>query len=102
MLNSAGEEAARTAGRVHDLFVQFRVDHAHHEFGDRARGVKLAGVTGVLQVAQQLLVEIAELVALLGLIEVHAFLNLVDHLAQQLTGLHVVVGVFKHAAHHEG
>ncbi|MNL22760.1 hypothetical protein D3C87_1441200 [compost metagenome] len=102
MFDGAGEKASGAAGRVHDLFVQFRIDHAHHKFGDRPWGVELASVAGVLQVAQQLLVEIAELMALLGLVEVYPFLNLVDHLAQQLTRLHIVVGVFKHAAHHEG
>ena len=102
VLDGAGEKAAGATSRVHDLLVQLGVDHTHHKFGDRARGVELAGVAGILQVAQQLLVEVAELVALLGLVEVHAFLNLVDHLAQQLAGLHVVVGVFKHAAHDEG
>ncbi|MDT4819838.1 hypothetical protein FQZ97_529650 [compost metagenome] len=102
VLDGAGEEAARAAGRVHDLFIQLGIDHAHHELGDRARGVELAGVAGVLQVAQQLLVEIAELMALLGFVEVHALLDLVDHLADELAGLHVVVGVLEHASHHEG
>lgn len=102
VLDGAGEEAARAAGRVHHLLLQLGIDHAHHELGDRARRVELARVASVLQIAQQLLVEVAELVALLGLVEVHALLDLVDHLAQQLAGLHVVVGVFEHAAHHEG
>jgi len=102
VLDGASEKAARATGRVHYLLVQFGVDHAHHELGDRPRRVELARVAGVLQIAQQLFVEVAELVALLGLVEVHALLDLVDHLAQQLAGLHVVVGVFEHAAHHKG
>ncbi|MNP64224.1 hypothetical protein D3C76_1597050 [compost metagenome] len=102
MFDGAGEEAACSAGRIHDLLVQLGVDHAHHKFSDWARGVELAGVASVLQVAQQLLVEVAELVALLGFVEVNAFLNFVDHLTQQLPRLHVVVRVFKHAAHHKG
>ncbi|MNE33638.1 hypothetical protein D3C80_1273210 [compost metagenome] len=102
VLNAAGEEAAGAAGRVHDLFVQLGVDHAHHEFGDRARGVELTGIAGVLQVTQQLLVHVAKGVALLRLVKVHPFLNLVDHLADQLAGLHVVVGILEHATHHIG
>ncbi|MNE43246.1 hypothetical protein D3C80_1374130 [compost metagenome] len=87
VLDGAGEKAASAAGGVHDLFVQLRINHAHHKFRDRTRCVELTGVTGILQVAQQLLVEVAELVAFLGLVEVHAFLNLVDHLTQQLARL---------------
>ncbi|MCY1274001.1 hypothetical protein D9M69_428630 [compost metagenome] len=102
VLDGAGEEATCTTGRVHDLLVQFWIDHAHHELGDRARSVELAGVARALQIAQQLLIEIAELMAFLRLVEVHALLDLVDHLADQLAGLHVVVGIFEYAAHHVG
>lgn len=99
VLNGAGEEATGATGRVHDLFMQLGVDHAHHELGDRARRVELACVAGALQVTQQLLVHVAERVALLRLVEVHAALDLVEHLADQLPGLHVVVGVLEHTAH---
>ena len=37
--------------------------------------------------------------ALGQIVEVHAA-DLIDHLSHQLAGLHVIVGVFKHAAHH--
>ena len=69
-----------------------------HELGDRARGVVLAGIAGILQVAQDLLVEVAEQVAVLRLVEVHALDDLVDHLPHQVAGLHVVVGVLEDAA----
>ena len=77
------------------------VDHVDHELGDGARGVVLAGVAGVLQVAQDLLVEVAEQVAVLRLVEVDAVVDLVDHLAHQVAGLHVVVGVLEDAADDE-
>ena len=102
VLDRAGKEATGAAGRVHDLFIQLRVDHAHHELGDRARRVELTGVAGVLQVAQQLLVHVAEGMTLLRLVEVHALLDLVDHLADKLAGLHVVVSILEYATHHVG
>jgi len=37
--------------------------------------------------------------ALGQIVEVHAA-DLIDHLSHQLAGLHVIVGIFKHAAHH--
>jgi hypothetical protein len=76
-----------------------RVDHVHHELGDGARRVELARVAGALQVLEDLFVEVVELVALALAVEVDR-VELVDHLAQQLAALHVVVGVFEHAAHH--
>lgn len=79
--------------------MQLGVDHAYHELGHRARRVELACVAGALQVAQQLLVHVAERMALLRLVEVHTTLDLVEHLADQLPRLHVVVGVLEHIAH---
>ena len=62
-------------------------------------GVELARVAGALQVFQDFFVEVVELVALGLAVEVDG-VQLVDHLAQQVAAFHVVVGVFKHAAHH--
>jgi hypothetical protein len=72
VFDGAGEEAAGAAGRVDDLLAELRVDHVDHELVTGARGVELAGVAGVLQVAQDLLVEVAEEVAVLRLVEVDA------------------------------
>ncbi len=102
VLDGAGKKTASTTGGVHHLLRQLRVYPVHHELGDRPRGVELARVAGTLQVLQQLLVHAAEFVALLGLVEVYPLLELVDDLAQQLAGLHVVVGVLEHVTHHEG
>ncbi len=74
-------------------------DHVHHELGDGARGVVFARVAGVLQVAQQLLVDVAEQVAVGGGIEID-FVDFVDDLSQQRAGLHVVVGILKRRAQH--
>ncbi|MNY55324.1 hypothetical protein D3C86_1912910 [compost metagenome] len=48
VFDGAGEKASGAAGRVHDLFVQLRIDHTHHKLGDWARGVELASITRVL------------------------------------------------------
>ena len=66
VLDGAGEKAAGAAGGVEDVFAQLRVDALDHELGDGARGVVLAGVAGALEVAQDLLVDVAEQVAVLG------------------------------------
>ena len=99
VLDGTDEEAAGAGGGVHDAFAQLGVGHVHHELGDGAGGVELARVACALQVAQDFFVQVVELVAFGLAVEVDG-VQLVDHLAQQMTTLHVVVGVFKHAAHH--
>ena len=47
-----------------------------HELGDGARRVELAGVAGALQVAEDLLVDVAEQVAVGRLVEVDVSLSL--------------------------
>ncbi len=76
-----------------------RIDAVGHEGGDGARRVIFAGVAGRLQVVEQLLVELAEVLALLEVVEIH-LVDAVDHLAHQLPGFHIVVGVLEHVAHH--
>ena len=38
VINGAGQEAARAAGRVHDGFFQLRIDAVDHKTGDGTRG----------------------------------------------------------------
>jgi hypothetical protein len=52
-----------------------------------------------LQIVEQLLIDVAEVLALGQVVEVDAA-DPVDHLPHELAGLHVVVGVFEHAPHH--
>ncbi len=101
MVDGAGEEAAGAAGGVEHDLVGLRVELVDDELGHGARGVELAGVAGALQVAQNLLVDAAEGVAVFGVVEVD-LADLVDHLPHERAGLHVVVGILKHAAHHKG
>ena len=101
VFDGAGEEAAGAAGRVEDLLAELRVDPIDDELRDRPRRVVLAGVAGVLQVAQDLLVEVAKEVTVLRLVEVDAADDLVDHLTHQVARLHVIVGVFENAADDE-
>ena len=69
VFDGAGEEAAGAAGGVEDEFAQARVGALDHELGDGARGVVLARVAGALEVAQDLLVDVAEQVAVLRLLK---------------------------------
>ena len=96
--DGAGEEAAGAAGGVEQDLAGLRVDAVDHEGGDGARGVVLARVAGALQVVEDLLVDVAEVLALGQVVEVDA-VDLVDHLAHELAGLHVVVGVLEDVAH---
>ena len=99
MADGAGEEAAGAAGGVEEDLAGLRVDAVGHEGGDGAGGVVLAGVPGALEVVQDLLVDVAEVLALGQVVEVDG-VDLVDHLAHELAGLHVVVGVLEDVAHH--
>ena len=97
--NGAGEEAAGAAGGVEEDFAGLGIDAVHHEGGDGARRVIFAGIAGALQVVEDLLVDVAEVLPLGEIVEIH-LVDLVNDLPHQLAGLHVVVGVLEHVAHH--
>ena len=99
MVEGAGEKAAGTAGRVHDPLAEFGVDAVDHKAGNCAGGVELARVTGALQVAQDLLVNIAKEVALAAVGKVD-LVKLVDHLLEQGAVFHVVEGIAERLFHH--
>jgi hypothetical protein len=65
VLDGAGEEAAGAAGRVEHDLAEARVHHVDGELRDGAGRVVLARVAGALEVAQDLLVDVAEEVAAL-------------------------------------
>ena len=96
--DGAGEKAAGAAGGVEQDFAGLGIDAVHHEGGDGARRVVLARIAGALQVVEDLLVDVAEVLALGEVVEVH-LVDLVDDLPHELAGLHVVVGVLEHIAH---
>ena len=96
--DGAGEKAAGAAGGVEQNLARVWVDAIGHEGGDGAGRVVLARVAGALQIVEDLLVDVAEVLALGEVVEVDA-VDLVDHLAHELAGLHVVVGVLEHVAH---
>ena len=70
--DGAGEKAAGAAGGVEQNLAGLGVDAIHHEGGDGARSVVLARVAGALQVVEDLLVDVAELLALGQVVEVDA------------------------------
>ena len=60
----AGKKAAGAAGGIEQDFAGMRVDAVRHEGGDGAGRVILARVAGRLQVVENLLVDVAEVLAL--------------------------------------
>jgi len=92
-------KAAGAAGGVEEKLAGLGVDAVHHEGGDGARGVILAGVPGALQIVEHLFVDVAEVLALGQVVEIHA-VDLVDHLAYELAGLHVVISILEDVPHH--
>ena len=64
-------------------------------------GIKLASIASALQVFKNLLVNITEGVAVLCVVEID-FGYFVDDLANKGARLHVVVGIFKNIANHQG
>ena len=94
-----GQEPAGAAGRVEQGLSRLGVDAVGHEGGDGSWGVVLAGVAGGLQVVEDLFVDVAKVLARGQVVEVD-IVDLVDHLAHQLAGLHVVVGILEDIAHH--
>ena len=73
---------------------QARIDLLDDELGHGARGVELTRVAGGLEVLEDLLVDVAEHVAVIGGIEVDA-VDLVDDLPHEGAVLHVVVGILE-------
>jgi hypothetical protein len=98
VINGAGEKAAGPAGGIEQDFAGLGINAVGHEGGDGARGVVFAGIAGGLQVVEKLLVELAEVAALVQAVEVD-LVDAVDDLPHQLPGLHVVVGILEHIAH---
>ena len=101
VLNGADEEAAGAAGGVEDGLAQAGIDLLDDELGDGAGRVELARVAGRLEVLQELLVDIAEHVAIVGCVEVDS-IDLVDDLPHQGAVLHVVVGILERHADEAG
>ena len=100
VLDGAGQKTAGAAGRIEHGFVQFGIDPIDDKLGDGAGGVELPGIAGALQVFKNLFVNGAEGMAVFLGVEVD-LADLVDHLAHQGAGFHVVVGVFKNVLHHQ-
>ncbi len=101
MADRAGDEATCAARCVEQRFTRPGIDALHHEAGDAAGRVVLTSIACALQIVEQLLIHITEVLAIGQVVEINA-IHLVDHLPQQLARPHVVVGAFKHPAHHLG
>ena len=88
------EEAAGAAGGIENGLSEARIDLLDDELGYGARGVELTGIAGGLEILEELFVDVAEHVAIIGGVEVDA-VDLVDDLAHQRAVLHVVVGILE-------
>jgi hypothetical protein len=64
MAQRTGEEATGAAGRIEQEFAGLGVYAVRHEGGDGARGVIFARIAGGLQIGEDLLVDVAEMLAL--------------------------------------
>ena len=81
MADGAGKKAARATGRVEQDFTGLGVNPIHHEGSHGAGGVILARIARALQIVEQLLVNVAKVLALGQIVEVHAA-DFVDDLSQ--------------------
>ena len=97
VLDGAGQETAGTAGRIKYHLVQLWIEPINDELSNGAGSVELARVSRALQVFQNLFINRTERVAIVAVVEID-LVYLVDHLPQQGTGFHVVVGVLEHIA----
>ena len=97
-------EAVRSIGAgggVEDFFAELGRAHLGHELGDGARGVVFALVPGVSQFDKDGLVNGAENVTVVGVVEVEA-VELIDDFAHLEARLHVVVRAVEDFAHDGG
>ena len=93
--HGTGQESTRTASGVEQGLAGLRIDHLGHKLGHGTRRVVFARIARVLQVIEDLLVDLAKMLAVCQRIEID-LIDLVDDLAQQLAGFHVVVGTLEH------
>jgi hypothetical protein len=100
VLERARQKTAGAARRIQDALAKPRVDLVNHELRHSAWRIKLPRVAGALQVLEDPLIQVVEQMPVGAVIEVDLG-DPVDHLAQQLAGLHVVVRVAEHLAGHE-
>ena len=101
VVDRAGEEAARACGGVEDFFAELGRAHLRHELGDGARRVVFALVACVAQFDEDGLVNSAEDVAVVGVVEIEA-VELVDDLAHLEAGLHVIIRAVEDFAYDGG
>jgi hypothetical protein len=94
----ARQKSPGAAGRIKQQFAGMRIDTVRHKHGHGSRCVIFTGVPGALQVIKDLFVDVAEMLALREIIEVH-LVDFVDDRPHKLAGLHVVIGVLEHVAH---
>ena len=98
VVEGGDEKAAGAAGEIRHAFTEDGRNHLHHEVGNGARGVKLAGVARALQAFQDGFVDFAKGVALFAAVKVDG-VDFVDDFAQLDAVFHEVFGICKDVAH---
>ena len=88
-LKGADEKAARATGRIEHRFAKLGGNGLDDEVGDRTGRVVLARRAGILELAEELLVDVVHGMAIGALGEVE-LVHTVDHLAQEHALAHVV------------
>ena len=102
VLDGAEQHAARAAGRVVDALAGLRVEQFHHHADDAAGRVELAGLLAlgdVGELADQVLVGVAEDVRADGLVAERHFGEALDEILQDLVGEHLAVAPVGSAEH---
>ena len=92
------QEAARSAGEVRHLVANLEADVTRHEIREGAGRVELAGTARALQELEDGLVDSAEGVGFLRVVEV-ALVYFADELAQEHAILHEVMDIGEHRFH---
>ncbi|CQH57818.1 Uncharacterised protein [Yersinia enterocolitica] len=100
VVKRTGQKTTGAARRIHNRLTQLRVDTVDHKTRHGTRGIELTRISGALQVAKDLFVDIAKQMAFLAAAEVD-FIELIDHLTQQGAVFHVVIGITESLLHHK-
>ena len=101
VINGSAEKAACAGGGVEDFFAEPGRGHLRHELGDGAGRVVFALVSRIAQLDEDGLIDSAEDMAVVAVVEVEA-VELVDDLPQLVAGLHVVIRAIEDFLHEGG
>ena len=100
VLYGTGQKAPGSAGWIQDRFSEFWVNHVHYELGDSPRRIEFTRIASALEILEDLLVDVAKKMPVLGAVEVN-IVEPVDDLPHQGAGFHVVIRISKDFTDHK-